>query len=87
MTRRSEPPFVRRLALAVPLLAALATPATAHEVATDVTVQAFLKPEEKRQLVETITEKIIVGKEEVAVDLLYLPAVVGKQRGHAAADT
>ncbi len=29
---------------------------------------------EKRQLVETITDKIIVGKEEVAVNLLYFPA-------------
>jgi hypothetical protein len=41
------------------------------------------KPEETRQLVETITDKIIIGKEEVAVDLLYLPGAVGKQRGHA----
>lgn len=29
---------------------------------------------EKRQLVETITDKIIVGKEEVAINLLYFPA-------------
>ena len=31
--------------------------------------------EEKRRLVETITDKIIIGKEEVAINLLYLPAV------------
>ena len=31
-------------------------------------------PAEKRQLVETITDKIIVGKEEVAVNLLYFTA-------------
>jgi hypothetical protein len=42
---------------------------------------------EKRHLVETITDKIIVGKEEVAVNLLYFPGEVIKQRGHAAAAT
>ncbi|MGH6870038.1 MAG: recombinase family protein [Rhizomicrobium sp.] len=31
--------------------------------------------DEKRRLVETITDKIVIGKEEVAVNLLYLPAV------------
>jgi site-specific DNA recombinase len=30
--------------------------------------------EEKRRLVETITDKIVIGKEEVAVNLLYFPA-------------
>jgi hypothetical protein len=34
------------------------------------------KPEEKRQLVELITDKIIVGKEDVAINLLYLPSAV-----------
>jgi site-specific DNA recombinase len=45
-----------------------------------------LSEPEKRHLVETITDKIVVGKEEVAVNLLYLPGQVTKQRGHAAAD-
>jgi site-specific DNA recombinase len=31
-------------------------------------------PEQKRQMVETITDKIIVGKEEVTVNLGYFPA-------------
>jgi site-specific DNA recombinase len=44
----------------------------------------FSEPE-KRQLIETITDTIVVGKEEVTVDLLYRPSVVGTQRGHAAA--
>jgi site-specific DNA recombinase len=34
------------------------------------------KPEEKRQLVELITDKIVVGKEDVAINLLYLPTAV-----------
>jgi len=34
------------------------------------------KQEEKRQLVELITDKIVVGKEEVAINLLYLPTAV-----------
>lgn len=33
-------------------------------------------PESKRQLVELITDKIVIGKEEVAVNLLYLPTAV-----------
>jgi site-specific DNA recombinase len=33
------------------------------------------KPEEKRRLVELITDNIVVGKEEVAINLLYLPSV------------
>ncbi len=33
----------------------------------------FSRPE-KRQLVETITDKIVVGKDEVAINLLYFPA-------------
>lgn len=46
-----------------------------------------LKGPEKRHLVETITDRIVVGKEEVAVNLLYFPGPrpVEKQRGHAAA--
>jgi site-specific DNA recombinase len=32
--------------------------------------------EEKRRLVETITDKIVIGKEEVAVNLLYLPSAL-----------
>jgi hypothetical protein len=34
------------------------------------------KQEDKRQLVELITDKIVVGKEEVAINLLYLPTAV-----------
>jgi site-specific DNA recombinase len=32
-----------------------------------------LKPEEKRQIVETIVEKIIIGKGEITINLCYLP--------------
>jgi len=43
-----------------------------------------LAPEEKRQIVETITEKIVVGRDEVAITLCYLPSsselVAGRQR-------
>src|SRR5262249_8811743 len=47
-----------------------------------------LKGPEKRHMVETITDKIVVGKEEVAVNLLYFPGqgAVVKQRGHVAVD-
>jgi site-specific DNA recombinase len=45
-----------------------------------------LSEPEKRHLVETITDRIVVGKGEVAVNLLYFPGEVRKQRGHAAAD-
>jgi site-specific DNA recombinase len=44
----------------------------------------FSQPE-KRQLVETITDAITIAKEEVTIDLLYLPSSVSMQRGHAAA--
>lgn len=44
----------------------------------------FSQPE-KRQLVETITDAITIAKEEVTIDLLYLPGSVSMQRGHAAA--
>ncbi|MDR5728911.1 MAG: recombinase family protein [Terriglobia bacterium] len=44
----------------------------------------FSQPE-KRQLVETITDAITIAKEEVTIDLLYLPGSVAMQRGHAAA--
>lgn len=44
----------------------------------------FSEPE-KRQLVETITDAITVAKEEVTIDLLFLPGAVATQRGHAAA--
>ena len=39
-------------------------------------------PEDKRSLVETITDKIVIGKEDVSVDLLYLP-FVGSSGGKA----
>ena len=32
-----------------------------------------LPTEEKRQIIEAITENVIVGKEEVAINLLYVP--------------
>lgn len=32
-----------------------------------------LSPEEKRRIIETITETVIVGKDEVEINLLYLP--------------
>ena len=40
-------------------------------------------PQEKRTLVETITDKIVVGKEDVTIDLLYLSAPSGTTRGKA----
>jgi site-specific DNA recombinase len=39
-------------------------------------------PDKKRQLVESITDAIVIGKEEITIDLLRLPAVVGRQRDH-----
>ncbi|MFH1648444.1 MAG: recombinase family protein [Patescibacteria group bacterium] len=43
-----------------------------------------LIPEEKRKIVENITEKIIIGTEEVMINLCYLPSIseiaVSKQR-------
>jgi site-specific DNA recombinase len=44
-----------------------------------------LSAPEKRHMVETITDRIVIGKEEVTVNLLYFPGEVRKQRGHAAA--
>jgi site-specific DNA recombinase len=42
--------------------------------ASDLTLQwEQFTPEDKRTLVETITAKITVGKEEVSIELLYLP--------------
>lgn len=44
-----------------------------------------LEPAEKRKVVENITEKIVIGKEDVAINLCYLPSsseiVAEKQRG------
>ena len=34
-----------------------------------------LGAEEKRQIVETITDRIVIGKDEVSINLLYLPAI------------
>ena len=43
-----------------------------------------LEQEEKRKVIENITEKIVVGKDEVAINLCYLPSaseiMAGKQR-------
>jgi site-specific DNA recombinase len=33
----------------------------------------------KRQVVETITEKIVIGHEDVAIDLCYLPSAASKE--------
>ena len=33
-----------------------------------------LLPEEKRKIIENITEKIIIGKEDVTINLTYLPS-------------
>lgn len=45
-----------------------------------------LLPEEKRNIVENVVERITVGKKEVSIDLAYLPTpseITGKrQRGH-----
>jgi len=41
-------------------------------------------PEEKRQVVENITDKIVIGKDEVTIELCYLPSssqeLTGRQR-------
>ncbi len=37
-----------------------------------------LAPEEKRTIVEAITESIVVGKDEIAIELLYLPSAADK---------
>ena len=50
--------------------------------ATDLALRWDQVPEpEKRQIVEAITDCIVVGKEEVTIDLLYIPSMVQKQRG------
>ena len=33
-----------------------------------------LASEEKRSLIENITEKIVIGKDDVTIDLCYLPS-------------
>lgn len=33
-----------------------------------------LSPEEKRKIIETITEKIVVGTEDISIDLCYIPS-------------
>jgi site-specific DNA recombinase len=33
-----------------------------------------LEPSEKRKIVECITNKIVIGKEEIEIDLCYLPS-------------
>ena len=49
------------------------------------TVWDRLQAPEKRHLVETITDKIVVGREDVAVNLLYVAGQMEKQRCHVAA--
>ena len=39
-----------------------------------------LPPEDKRHIVETITERIVVGKDEVSINLLYLPPFLDADR-------
>ena len=40
-----------------------------------------LEPEEKRQIVEAITEKIVVGKEAISVSLYYVPSCKEVEKG------
>ncbi len=54
-------------------IAALAGEAAAFEAHDLAAHWDTFSPGEKRQLVETITDRIVIGKEEVAVNLLYLP--------------
>ncbi len=56
-------------------IATVAQSATASE-AQDLALRwDEFSPADKRQLVETITDKIVIGKEEVEVNLLFLPFV------------
>ena len=44
-----------------------------HEASDLYTRWPQLDPAEKRQIVESITEQIVVGKEDISIDLSYLP--------------
>ena len=33
-----------------------------------------MRPEEKREIIEVITDKIIVGKDEITINLCYAPS-------------
>jgi len=68
-------------------VSALSEAVVQHDAVDLATGWDRLQGSEKRHLVETITDRIVVAKEEVAVNLLYFPgaAPVVKQRGHAVA--
>lgn len=70
-------------------ISALSEAVVQHDAVDLATGWDRLAGPEKRHMVETITDRIVVGKEEVAVNLLYFPSPrpVVKQRGHAAAVT
>lgn len=57
-------------------ISALSESAAISEATDFATGWDQFKPEEKRQLVELITDRIVVGKEDVAINLLYLPGAV-----------
>src|SRR5206468_8923072 len=42
-----------------------------------------LPAEEKRQIVETITERIVIGDGDVEIHLYYAPTVAGPGSGHS----
>jgi site-specific DNA recombinase len=47
----------------------------------------YLIPEEKRQIVENVVERITVGKGEVSIDLAYVPSpseITAKRQSHQA---
>ncbi len=60
-----------------------ATDAALGEASDLVRQWGQFSPEEKRTLVETITDKIVVGKEDVSIELLYIPLGAGSNGAKA----
>lgn len=89
-SRRHDPLEVRRLQLEAELprlqadldvirIGITAGTAALSEASDLATHWDAFGPEEKRRLVETITDKIVIGKDEVIVNLLFLPGSTGEK--------